>query len=777
MTDGVSSKSTLFSLVLAVGATMGLFVYVSSVFLTLNQQFVLSWGMIGAALIIKRFGGVRPELQRIVLMCLGLFISVRYIVFRATDTIVYIDPITLAAMLGLFLAEVYGMLTYALSMFVNAYPLRRKPITVNPDDDGLPTVDVFIPTYNEPNEMVSITAAAAARMYYPKDKLRIYILDDGGTDQLCRHPDPDRARKARERRDDLSTLAQFLSEFHEVRYMTRDRNLHAKAGNINQALCRTHPDPLTGAAAETMERVCRIGESVYQDGGELVLILDCDHVPTRDFLINTVGYFQKDEKLFLVQTPHFFVNPDPVERNLDSYQDNPGENEMFYGAVQLGLDSWNGSFFCGSAAVLRRRYLMEIGGLMGETITEDAETALALHGRGYNSVYVPKPMVCGLSPETFDDFILQRNRWTQGMIQIFLLKNPLFTGKMKIYQRLCYLNNCVFWFFGLARVMFFVAPLLFLIFGLNVYNASLTQVLAYAIPHVFGAVILSGYMFGHVRRPFFSELYEFVQGVFNIPAIISVIAQPRSPSFKVTPKEKNLKTDFLSPLALPFYLMMLISFIGFGFAVFRLLVYPWQTAAVLIGGVWLTFNFIFVLLSLGVVYERRQVRRRHRIATDEPGALRLLGAEATYPGRVVDVSEDGFGIELAADAPIKVGDRVELLAEDSYGNKQTLTAEAVRIFLKGDRLFCGCEFSFSSELAWLDVVAYVYGDSKRWSDFWMRRRAKRSNAWQALGYLCLTGLWGSIRNTKGLWSMLRDRLRQLSGRLGRRWKLFRAEVH
>jgi cellulose synthase (UDP-forming) len=94
----------------------------------------------------------------------------------------------------------------------------------------------------------------------------------------------------------------------------------------------------------------------------------------------------------------------------------PGESEIFYRIVQHGLDAWHSSFFCGSAAILRRRHLDEIGGLSGETVTEDAETALRLHAKGYKSAYVGKPMVLGLQPETFTGFIGQRCRWAQGMV-------------------------------------------------------------------------------------------------------------------------------------------------------------------------------------------------------------------------------------------------------------------------------------------------------------------------------------------------------------------------
>ncbi|MBO0222923.1 glycosyltransferase, partial [Vibrio parahaemolyticus] len=78
------------------------------------------------------------------------------------------------------------------------------------------------------------------------------------------------------------------------RYLTRARNEHAKAGNLNN-----------GLAFAT---------------GEIVVVLDADHVPFRSFLSETVGYFAEDPKLFLVQTPHAFLNPDPIERNLRTFE-------------------------------------------------------------------------------------------------------------------------------------------------------------------------------------------------------------------------------------------------------------------------------------------------------------------------------------------------------------------------------------------------------------------------------------------------------------------------
>ncbi len=81
-------------------------------------------------------------------------------------------------------------------------------------------------------------------------------------------------------------------------------------------------------------------------------------------------------------------------------------------------------------------------------------------------------MTMGLSPESFEGFIIQRSRWAKGMTQILLLKNPLLHRGLSIVQRICYLNACLYWLFGVARIIFFLSPLMLLFFGLRIYNAS-----------------------------------------------------------------------------------------------------------------------------------------------------------------------------------------------------------------------------------------------------------------------------------------------------------------
>ena len=353
---------------------------------------------------------------RHIFLAFGTVVILRYMYWRLTETIPGpTQPFDFAAAIILLAAELYCLGMLFISLFVNATPLERgapAPLT----DEQLPTVDVFVPSFNEEPELVAVTLAAAKAMDYPASKLRVYLLDDGATDERVYASNMKIAAAAADRRRTMQALCVELGVF----YLAREYNVHAKAGNLNHGL----------------------GHS----SGELVVVFDADHVPAREFLRETVGHFRQDPRLFLVQTPHFFVNADPLERNLRTFERMPSENEMFYSAIQKGLDCWNSAFFCGSAALLRRAALEEVGGFAGVSITEDCETALELHAKGWRSAYVDRPMIAGLQPETFDSFIGQRSRWCQGMMQILMLKNPILKKGLHTIQRVCYLSSMTFWF-------------------------------------------------------------------------------------------------------------------------------------------------------------------------------------------------------------------------------------------------------------------------------------------------------------------------------------------
>lgn len=645
--------------------------------------FVLGRGMLG--LIPERW---RPLLTTL-LLTVGAFVTLRYFAWRALHTLSFHDPMSFVASVTLLAAEAYGICMFLLGIWLNVEPLRRRPVAPVGPPEQWPTVDVLVPSYDEDPGLLEITLIAATQIRYPASRLRVYLCDDGATAEKLSDPDPARAAHAAERARELRELCARIG----VTYLTRARNDRAKAGNLNAALRQTH--------------------------GDLLLVLDADHVPTEDFLANTVGLFQRDDDLFLVQTPHFFISADPVERNLRVFGSMPSENEMFYARIQHGLDFWESSFFCGSAAVLRRRHLEAVGGLAGDTVTEDAESALALHARGLKSAYVDRPMIAGLQPATYASYVVQRMRWAQGMAQIFMLKNPLRTPGLSLSQRLGYFNSTFFWFFAFARVVFLLAPVAYLVFGLRIFEGNLAEFLAYALPHVVGVVLVGDLLFGRVRWAFTSELYELLQAMYNLPALLQVIRNPRQARFRVTPKGETLQQEFITQLAKPFYAIYVLSLLSVIFGAWRWYAYPDSRDATLITMCWLAFNLVLLHAALGALFERRQLRGAPRMPSNRRAEL-TLDDGSRVAGRVVDLSATGAALRTD---PGATGMREGLEGDLLLYRPGEATASRLRVVLRrqhpdtGGGTVLGLAFQPRDLAEQRLVVSHVFGDSGRWQVF------------------------------------------------------------
>lgn len=687
-----------------------------------NQQ---SLALVVLALLLAlRLTGLATRF-RTLFVVLAAFLTWRYLTWRIGDTLPDVATLSFVPGVLLFAAEIYGIAMLFLGLFVNIRPYDR-PAAPLPDDPALlPTIDVMVPTYNESADLIETTLIAARQMRYPAEKLRVYLLDDGGTEQKRSDADPRKAGAALARNIELKALCDRVG----ATYLTRSRNTHAKAGNINAALAQT--------------------------SGDLVVIFDTDHVPTEDFLARSVGYFLRDPKLFLVQTPHFFINPDPLERNLGTFERMPSESEMFYEVGQRGLDFWGASFFCGSAAVLRRTCLMEIGGIQGTSITEDAETALELHSRGYTSAYVSRPMVAGLSPETFVGFIGQRSRWAQGMMQILLLKNPALKRGLSLPQRLCYLSSMVFWLFPLARMLFLVTPLAYLLFGLEIYEASLAEFTAYALAHLAASLMLTNFQFGRVRWPFISELYEIAQAPFLSRAILSVFLRPRAPTFNVTAKAETLERNFVSNLGRPLLLLFGFLLLGVAVGILRWQHFPLERENLLIVLGWNVFNMLFVLGALGVVNEQKQRRGMPRVPRALDAMLRI--GSLTVPAQITDLSVGGAQLALREGGSLyrdlAQGTATLIVRADETAEPRDLRIEIRHVVVQDDTLLLGVRFDATTAAERSEVVRLCFGSSDAWVAFQAARQRPRT-VLGGFGYFLSLVL---IRGSAGLVAVLRDR--------------------
>ncbi|HEV7949731.1 MAG TPA: glycosyltransferase [Glaciihabitans sp.] len=100
------------------------------------------------------------------------------------------------------------------------------------------------------------------------------------------------------------------------------------------------------------------------------------------------------------------------------------------------------------------------------SVTEDMATSMRLHGLGWKSVYHHELLADGLAPEDAGTMLTQRLRWAQGTMQVFLRENPLLQKKMAVPQRLMYFATMWSYLSGYAAVVYFAAPVIFLVLGI-----------------------------------------------------------------------------------------------------------------------------------------------------------------------------------------------------------------------------------------------------------------------------------------------------------------------
>jgi cellulose synthase (UDP-forming) len=604
--------------------------------LTWPQQLVLGILMVLVAIWLDRSSS--SYLVTLTLMLVSMFSTFRYGFWRLSTTAkFFFKPGAVWSWLDAFfiltlvLAESYAFVILFLGYLQTMWPLRRTPVPLPDDPAKWPSVDLLIPTYNEPLSVVKYTALAAMNIDWPADKLNVYILDDGKRDEF-----------------------RLFAEEAGIGYMTRDDNAHAKAGNINRALARLD--------------------------SPFVAIFDCDHVPTRSFLQVTMGWFLRDSKLSMLQTPHHFYSPDPFERNLGQFRQIPNEGELFYGIVQDGNDFWNATFFCGSCAVLRRTALDEIGGIAVETVTEDAHTSLRMQINGWNTAYINIPQAAGLATERLSGHVKQRIRWARGMIQVMRMDNPLFARGLKPAQRLCYFNAMSHFLYALPRLIFLTAPLTYLILGQVNVPGYWAAILAYALPHLVLSSMANSRIQGQHRYSFWNEIYETVLAPFILLPTMLAMVNPKLGSFNVTAKGGVVNKRFFDEhIARPFLFLLGLNILGGLCAIPRFVQFPsWNVSfplsvvnipanmfdgdrpgTIIMNLIWVVFNIITLGAATAVAWESQQRRQTVRIAMAVPADV-LLPNGSTIHGVTTDMSSGGMNAKMERDFSVAPGDSIKI---------------------------------------------------------------------------------------------------------------------
>lgn len=549
-----------------------------------------------------------------------LLLGWRYMAWRLWDTIPPVSQPLNFALGALFV----GIECLALigTTITNVYLTRIKDRTREADRNRTwlhslqrpPRVDVLICTYNEDQDVLEPTILGAVAMKYPN--FRVWVCDDG-------------------RRDWLQAFCRDQS----IGYLTRDDNKHAKAGNINASLIKLAQQELPP---------------------DFVAILDADFVPMSDFLERTVS-LMRPEDVGVVQTPQHFVNPDPVQSNLEIARVWPDEQRFFFDTVMACRDAWGVAFCCGTSSLIRFSALMQIGGFPTDSVTEDYLLTLRLQEAGFRTIYLNEVLSLGLAPEGLKEYYGQRSRWCLGAVQIFIgWSNPFnFRNKLPLAHRVSLIDSILFWFAGHAmRLLALIIPPAFLLFGIKSVIARPDEAISYVVPFLVAqATVLIWLTEGRIL-PVMSELYGTLCASEVLKAIGSGVLKPKGQKFKVTAKGGDRSRLSIQWPVLNIFLFYLALNVAGIVKAFWLDPSYGLSSTAMMAWIWSSYNIIVLILACLVCIEQPQRRHRHRFLLNSTICIQFNGKNASHRTRNISVS--GLGLIGQCIAPLGASVKVTM---------------------------------------------------------------------------------------------------------------------
>jgi cellulose synthase (UDP-forming) len=378
-----------------------------------------------------------------------------------------------------------------------------------------PKAGIFITVCGEPADIIEETVVAALAIDYPH--FSVYILNDGKV-----------ANRSNWRE------AEAIAEKFGITCITREEPGGAKAGNINHALTRT-TEPY-------------------------IVVFDADHVPKKNFLEATMGYFV-DERVAFVQSPQYYKNAGRNQVTGGSWE----QQTLFFGPLLKGKNTINSAFMCGTNMVIRRVALDEVGGMSEQSIAEDFLTSLLVHSKKWKSVYVDSVLAEGLAPEDFLSYYKQQFRWARGSLELLFSYNPLFLRGLTWAQRIQYLGSASYYLSGIIIFINALLPLIYFFFAMKPLTINTMTLALIFLPYIF-IILYTLQQTSNFTYTFRALSFSFGSASIYLKAFWHTLIRKKN-SFVVTSKTRLGGTH--GQLVAPHLIYIGLVVIGVGWGVLR----------------------------------------------------------------------------------------------------------------------------------------------------------------------------------------------------------------
>jgi cellulose synthase (UDP-forming) len=573
-----------------------LFALLLTVQFSTNGQIVFSIFLICLTLFLHRYAGTFVTL---VLLGLTVIVSARYLYWRFSATLV--PDLGWAFIFGfcLCVAEVHLWLLMIVRSMQVIWPLKQANALLPDESAQWPTVDILVSCQGQTLATIKSTATTTLALDWPKNKLKTYILDA-------------------DHRDDIKELAESIGST----YLTHSENLNDKASSINNALSQTD--------------------------GQIVVLLDCDWKLDKNFLIMTLGWFVRDMKLGMLQTPQHFLAPEPSE---------------------CSLQIVNSPDLTGHCALIRRSALVEAGGVQREPPTKWAHTALRLQGLGYDTAYI------GFSRQEHTPHETQTvnaEPQTEFAAKIFRVDHPFGDKSLLWKQRLASLKAMLQFYYLVPRLIFLAAPLLYLWADVRFIQTSAALFAAYAVPYLMHDHTTRLRLQRGDRLTVTTDIRETALAWHILLLTTLTLMRTEFLSwfnvFRANQIEKSATLDrrlVISDL-ISFFFNMSVLVVG----ITHFLAGDFNTqefAFLLFFLLWTGYNLMILAAKLAVAEEGREIQRHTRLQASLPAMIKLPS------GRTVSCMTENFpeiALALKLPAPLAIENRLPVGISIFHANRE-----------------------------------------------------------------------------------------------------------
>ena len=382
---------------------------------------------------------------------------------------------------------------------------RRKDI--NPIIEvGEPTITIQLPIYNE-KYVATRLVDAVCQQDYPKDKMRIMVLDDSDDDTVGTMS---------------NTVKKYQSLGFDIEHVRRGTRNGYKAGALKHAMKSTT--------------------------SEFVAIFDADFIPPTWYLKKAIPHFTKSN-IGLVQCRWGHIN-----ENYSALTQAQALNLDFHFLVEQKAKSNSNLFmnFNGTAGIWRKECIDDAGGWHTATLVEDLDLSYRAQMKGWKCLFLPDIVVDAELPVQMNGAKRQQFRWAKGSIQcavkllgdILLKRKIAFDAKLQAFIQLT--RHIVF---PLMLIQFITLPIL-LASEVNLYIVSFLPALTLATylamgPGAYLLVINKMYKNnwkGHAKALPYLLVYSIGMSVNNTVAVFDGIFGKKN-EFLRTPKYGIVTND------------------------------------------------------------------------------------------------------------------------------------------------------------------------------------------------------------------------------------------